>query len=52
MMRNRLLAILRLEAGMWVRALIRMAGRLARCSYTLGVYLVTKCEINQLRIDY
>jgi hypothetical protein len=47
MMRNRLLAILRLEAGMWVRALIRMAGRLARCSYTLGVYLVAKCEINQ-----
>ena len=38
-MRNRLLAILRLEAGMWVRALIRMAGRLARCSYTLGVHI-------------
>ena len=32
---------------MGARALIRMAGRLARCSYTIGVYLVAKCEINQ-----
>ena len=31
-MRSIILAIVRLEAGLWERALIRMEGSLARCS--------------------